>query len=1040
MPCPDENQALAFLQGSLPEDQARELEAHLDACPACRALLADLARSFGDEPDTWREPDDQDDQDDQDPTEADLTRTDKRTDEPSAPAAWLQRGAEVDRYVILERLGRGGMGEVYAAYDTRLDRKVALKFLHPEPGGPEAERVQAERLRSEAHAMARLAHPCVVRIYDVGQHQGRVFVSMEHVEGLTLRAWLQKRPRPWREVVRVFSRAGQGLVAAHQAGLLHGDFKPANVLLALDGRVMVTDFGLARPDRPGSSRGTPPGGTPAYMAPEQLAGALGDARADQFSFCVALFEGLTGQRPAPGPDPLAGLRAGKLQPTTRLPAHLRRLLTRGLSAQPEARFASMQALLAALGRDPARTRRRALWGLGLALLLAGAGFGAAWSLGARAGLCAGAEEHLTGVWDAARAAELERVFLATGAPYAGPAFRAVRRSLDAHARAWAAMHTEACQATRVRGEQSDESLDLRMHCLDGRLVQLGALVDLLATADAAVVGRAVEAAQSLDDLSACRDARSLRARAPAPPGPEARVLARQVAEVEAANLAGRAREILAMAQATAEATQALGYPPLAAEAGLALAEVFVRLDRRTEARAIARAAARAALAGRDTRLLIRIWASLVRHAATTRDDLEEAPELLGLARAALDSLEGEEPELSCLLSLVEGQLQTSQRRFLPAVERLEAARSLCERVFGPDHPRTAEVLLALAGAYGSLGGHLAEEVALKREAARIYEATYGPEHPELALVWVNLGKAHLRGGHPAEAILPLERALAAQLRLLGPEHTQLAVTRESLGAALGRTGALEAELEQREAALAIRQRALPAEHPQRVFSHEGLGLCLLRLGRTREAREHFERVLPIARAHFGEESQEVGYLLMHLGHTALAEGRPAEARPLFTRLLAIRERARTELGELYLANPHHGLGRVAYAEGRYAEALERFRMALTIMERAASPPPSNHGLHLAWAGRSLLALGRAPEALPALEEAVRLQEQGGAFPPELADSRFWLARAILETGGDRERALDLSRTALRTYQAFASRVAARPELEDWLRRVERRGR
>ncbi|HEY0097284.1 MAG TPA: serine/threonine-protein kinase, partial [Archangium sp.] len=245
-----------------------------------------------------------------------------RTQAPEAPA--LGRGTPLDRYVVLDPLGEGGMGMVYAAYDSVLDRKVALKLLPPgdADAGPEATSGSGRaRLLREAQAMARLSHPNVVAVYDVHQHEAQVFMAMELVDGQTLLQWEREQPRGWRELLTAFLAAGRGLAAAHAAGLVHRDFKPTNVLVGKDGRVRVTDFGLARPhnapaelgaDTPAPDTGPVKGhsllelnltqrgavrGTPAYMAPEQFRGATADVRSDQFSFAVSLWEALHGERP-----------------------------------------------------------------------------------------------------------------------------------------------------------------------------------------------------------------------------------------------------------------------------------------------------------------------------------------------------------------------------------------------------------------------------------------------------------------------------------------------------------------------------------------------------------------------------------------------------------------------------------------------------------------------------------------------------------------------------------------------------------------------
>jgi hypothetical protein len=425
----------------------------------------------------------------------------------------LPRGANVSRYRILEAIGAGGMGIVYAAHDPELDRNVAIKLLRPRES--EDDGTLRARIVREARAMARLSHPNVVAVYDVGTVGTQIFVAMELVEGKTLSGWLSEAKRSWRAILDVFAAAGRGLAAAHAAGLVHRDFKPDNVLIGADGSVRVTDFGLALPT--GTPSGEPDSkrfGTPPYMSPEQLQGAAVDARADLFSFCVALHEALYRQRPYAGDSreeiECAVLESRLREPprTARVPPRIRRILRRGLSTRPEERYGSMGELLHTLRRNPAARGR-----LGLASLLSFAlvAVGAAVAgVGERHLVCSGAERKLEGVWDGARKREVRAAFVASGRPSAEEAWRATERSLDEYARRFVGMHTEACEATRMRKQQSEELLDLRMHCLAGRRAGLSQLVALLARADGPLVERAVEAAHRLSPIEGCGDIDSLR--------------------------------------------------------------------------------------------------------------------------------------------------------------------------------------------------------------------------------------------------------------------------------------------------------------------------------------------------------------------------------------------------------------------------------------------------------------------------------------------------------------------------------------------------
>ena len=344
MGCPDPDVTQALVEGRVSGSERTEILAHAETCEDCRRLVAELVRRTGSSPDTLGHP----------------------------PA----RGAYIGPFLVLGPLGAGGMGVVVSAYDPDLDRKVAIKLLRADGGGegPAATERRA-RLVREAQAMAKLSHPNIVTVHQVGTSGDQVFVVMEHIDGGTLRAWLAAKTRSWREVREMFERAGRGLAAAHAAGIVHRDLKPENVMVGSDGRVRVTDFGLARASPSPSHSGTSPNpsitaagallGTPRYMAPEQHDGKPVDARADQFAFCVALYEALFGTMPFAGNTAAAlaaAVRRGQVRDPKggECPAWLRRAVLRGLRPEPDERYPGMAELLADLGRDRVVARRRAL--------------------------------------------------------------------------------------------------------------------------------------------------------------------------------------------------------------------------------------------------------------------------------------------------------------------------------------------------------------------------------------------------------------------------------------------------------------------------------------------------------------------------------------------------------------------------------------------------------------------------------------------------------------------------------------------------------
>ena len=289
----------------------------------------------------------------------------------------------IGRYEIKGTLGAGGMGTVLLATDPVLGRRVALKVLHPD--GRNDNDATRRRLLREAQGIAQLVHEHVVVVHEIGTHDDRVFLAMEHVAGQTLGKW--QVGRPWAEIVATYVKAGRGLAAAHDAGLVHRDFKPDNVLIGDDGRVRVTDFGLVatvedattplsqtatalRAESELAKSLTRTGavvGTPRYMAPEQHLGQPIDARADQFAFAVSLYEALFGQPPFIGAtyaDLARHVVAGVPLPIPRdtpVPPAIQRAVLRGLARQPADRFASMRELLAILETPPPPPRRRWPW-------------------------------------------------------------------------------------------------------------------------------------------------------------------------------------------------------------------------------------------------------------------------------------------------------------------------------------------------------------------------------------------------------------------------------------------------------------------------------------------------------------------------------------------------------------------------------------------------------------------------------------------------------------------------------------------------------
>jgi tetratricopeptide (TPR) repeat protein len=793
-------------------------------------------------------------------------------------AATAGVGARLGRYLPIEELGRGGMGRVLRAYDPKLQREVALKVLHPELGEG-----HTTRLVREAQAMAQLSHPNVVQVYEADTFGDQTFVAMELVEGQTLQAWMRQEPRPdWRACVEVFIQLGAGLAAAHERGLVHRDFKPGNAIIDDKGRPRVLDFGLARKldtdadDEPSSvpriaTDEDEPGldtpltrtgavlGTPAYMSPEQMKGTEIDARSDQFSFVVALYEAVYGERPFEGNSMMAmmvSLQGGTVRPTPKgstVPAALRKLLLRGLALVPAQRWPSMEALLAELRKLVAPSRRRWLApSVAVGLLAVGAGLGVA-QYAAWASRCTAARAQLDGIWDDARRQQLEAAILGTGLVYAPGTWTRVEQRLDAYADAWAVKHAEVCEATRVTEAQTEEEMVLRMGCLRERKTALRASVDVLAQADEEVVERAVELVASLPLLARCDDVELLaqqHQRVPPPEDPqvarEVEDLREQLADIEAEREAGRYAHATEQLEPVMRRIEALEHAPLSAEAKLQHGSLLADDGRYTEAEEeLQEAYALALLHGHDDVVL---------------DSAQRLTHVVGVQQAR--PAEG----------LVWG------RTALPLAER---SGKDVERAMGENN---------LGGVLIGQGEYAQAELHWRR-ALELREHALDPDDPRVAMSANNLGFVLGSQGDHEQAERYYRRALSTFEQALGAEHPHVASTLNNLGRVLAGRGDYEqAELQQRRA-LEIREKALGAEHPHVASSLTDLGNVFFDRGEHEQAEPYYRRALPIFEKTLGPDHPDVAAIVLNLGHVLERRGEHEQARLHHQRALRLLEKA-----------------------------------------------------------------------------------------------------------------------------------------------------
>jgi eukaryotic-like serine/threonine-protein kinase len=1016
----------------------------------------------------------------------------------SANGFHLEAGRNIGRYVVLSTLGEGGMGVVYAAYDPELDRRVAVKVLHERVG--DAAELRARLLR-EAQAMAKLSHPNVVSVHDVGRFEEKVFVAMEFIDGRTLGEWVKEKPRSWREVLGVFLQAGKGLAAAHSAGLVHRDFKPGNVLVGKNGSVKVTDFGLAFTQGDRAASGIAMAGTPAYMAPEQLRGETPDARADQYSFCVALYEALAREKLTEGtmfaalasrleeasvfsetvrsPPRRRNSQIVQVRPGSGVPRWVLRPVLRGLSVDRSKRFETLDELLRTL-EEPRSPWKRIGAGVAIAAVVASCIVAYRVTMQRQSAICRGAEQSLAGIWDPAREEAIQRAFLATAKPFAADAFKGTKRVLDAASQGWVAMHTEACQATRLRGEQSEALLDLRMGCLRSRLDEMRALTNIFARADAQVVERAVEAAQALTPLRGCADAAALTAQVKPPQDPAtyARVERHRgtLAEIKALKDTGKYERALEMAKPLLAASRETGYKPLEVETLLMLGSLLQRTNQNKEAEEVLRLSATGADAVRDDQRRARAWSQLAYVVGYQDSRMEEGLRLAQEANAVVERLENP-PELEAQLDHVLGDILLRQGKNKEALQHMRQALEIRQKTLSPEdpdiarsfsvlgnaladaaqyeeslsyHQKAVQILEAamgpehpwVAAALGNMGNLLSHqskfEPALKahQRALAIYESGFGPKSPRVALSLMHVG-ADLRGlARYAEALSLYQRALAIQEETLGAEHADLVNTLNNLGNLYHDTGDLEASIGYQQRALAIAERVFGPEHPKVAMILNNLGRTLREEDKFQPAFEHLQRALAIREKALGPEHPDVATTLVNLALTVEHQNTRASfeiAIDYLRRALAIEEKAlgaespRTaevliELGGLQ-------------SQRSQPEGLAHLQRALEIREKSFPPESPLIGSALSRMGEAYLDLREPLEARPRLERALRLLEASKGDPSKVAWTRFQLARALWDTRSDRERAIvmaEQSRASL--FEMGKAKRGMLRKVDAWLAR------
>ncbi len=877
----------------------------------------------------------------------------------------LAEGEDVlDRYSILDELGAGGMGVVYSAFDRKLDRKLALKILRRDAAG-----TGHKRMLAEAQALARLSHPNVVEVFDVGTLRGRVYIAMEHIEGVTLDDWAKARRRSWRETLDVLLAAARGLAAAHAAGLVHRDFKPSNVLVGTDHdgtrRVRVVDFGIAIVKRdaedsvltqtnggdgrhlPADANLTETGavmGTPAYMAPEQHRGEPTDERADQFSFCVAAYRVLYGERPFGGRTARQmrqEVLAGRIRPrpsSSDVPRSVRRVLLRGLSRDPVRRFPSVAALADALHRCRERGPRVALLAAaGLSLV----GYVAYAGLHDDDSMCASPRERLGEAWSEARRGEVGAAFSRSDLSYAADTLSRVTARLDEYTDGWVDTYAAVCVAGA--GDEP-AAFDAKMSCLRRRGAQLAALTSTFAEADRTVVERATTAVGSLDPPQTCLEAEATTAAWDVPADQRSGVeeVQRELAAFDATHAAGRFDKAAEIARSALSRARQMQVPQLSVDArwrlGVALAYGG---DLDEGVMELTTAAHDAIAAGYDdgaahaaTRAAFMIGYRQARY--------DDALTWARYAEAAVERA-GSDPELRADLFEAVGAIEMGRGDFARAAEVFEQGLQVRVEELSADDERTASMHNNLGGALLSLG-RAAEAAEHVRAAIEIWQRLRGPDHPHLAVTLNSLAVMYEVAGDLPKARETHEQSLAIKERVLGPDHDSLAVSLDNLGSLLVRMGEIESGRASSERALRIRERNLGREHPYVASSLVNLALADEKAGRLDDAEREADRAKRIFEAALGPDHGYVAYPLTCLGRIALARGDVGRARSLLTRAEALRG---PEASTLEHAQTRFALARALLADGARAAALDK---GAAILDELADDPAgaSLRGEVAAW--------------------------------------------------------------------------------------------
>lgn len=926
----------------------------------------------------------------------------------------------IAQYHVLRSIGGGAMGLVFAAWDPSLDRVVAIKILR-DPWSPRA----SEKLRAEAVALARLRHAGVVSVFEVGVHEGQCFLAMEHVEGDTGRAWMQRwranEPRDLGKLLDVIEQIARALAAAHAAGLVHRDVKPENVMIDGDGRARLMDFGLARPDesrattlddheRASATSSRSPYGTPGYMAPEQLEGGEIGPAADQFALAAWMFEALYRRRIRPDRTLTATAAANDpiVVPLERgVPRALQRILRRALAVDPNERWPSVGAFADAIAATRTRPRRIGVLA-GIGVLAVGITAGAA--LVARDDtMCRGAEDRLAGVWDTEVASRVQTAIAEGDSAFAAAIAPTTWPDLDRYRDQWIETHRGACEATQLRGELSSEAMDRRMVCLEDRRLHLAAWVDVVEQGDAAARVLAERGAAVLPAISACADDAAL-ARSGDVVIDE--TIAEQLAAAAASQAAGdftRSQSLAADALAGATTSGdgvAIARAQLAA--GLAAEALSLSGEAHTTLVAAYERARSKSLAGVATEAAI----ALTRVSSLGLSRLDE-----GLWWSRIADVEGEDA----------ATIDQTLRRHLAAVAALHAAgrtedavrrANVVHTVLATEHELEAR---AAAGARLQLAslwleaGDAARGTALAERAAAELTASLGSHHPANAEARAALCAAARLRGDMTGALEHARAALELAELSVGRDHVALAPYLERIARGLSDVG-------DDPAATVVLDRLLALDEPRALddLTHAsawGTRGQILSNSDPAQSLAAYQRAHAIARATLGERHRTTVRYQVGEGWALAEVGRTTEAEPLLNAALLV---GGAVLGSNHpdVRMIHHILAMTYDALGRYDEGLVHHRRNAEVAAAAFGDDSNVAAIGQVNVCNALIRLGHYQEALAWCDRAAPVvAAEIGASAHLRADFHNGRAAALAETGRFAEALPDFERALVAWREA-----------------------